>query len=68
MTFYWLAETTDQSCQYATVAKPGEGTHMTSNPHEAQRFADRLKCLDFCCGTYVRAFLPPLHPVEHGFE
>jgi hypothetical protein len=40
---------------------------MTSDPNAARKFATRNECLSFCCGTYARACLPPLHPVEHGF-
>lgn len=66
--FVWLAETVDAPSMYATRVRSGYPVEITTDQHAARRFTSRDACQSWIDGSsYVRAFLPPLVPREHGF-
>lgn len=66
--FAWLAETVAPPTRYVwDDEKCGRPVGTTTDPWQARRFATRDECLEFCTGTYARACLPEMRPVEHGF-
>lgn len=61
----WLAETCDQSHQWAT--ERNAPSYLTSDATKARQFDSYANCLAFCEGAYARSTLPPMKPTEHVF-
>jgi hypothetical protein len=64
---YWFAETVASPPRYAEPSQAGRTVGLTADPLNARRFDSRDDALAFTCGTYARAFLPPLRPTDHVF-